>query len=385
MAKVVIGVDPHKRINAVVVVNSRAQVLARAQFVNDAQGFRELRRFSRQWRPRTWAIEGCNGVGKHVAQRLVAAGERVVDVSTRRAALVRVFAGGNGRKNDDTDAHSIALVGLHAPDLPAVRADDRRTALRLLSNRRRELIGQRTQCVNRLHRDLVGLVAGGAPRSLNAKKARALLASVKPRDEIGRLRRHLAAELLSELVTLDKKIGAIEAEVRALVRSTPTGLPKIYGVGPVITALTLGEVGDIARFADRNHFASYNGTAPDDKGSAGNPAHCVNIKGNRKLNHAIHMIAITQIRNRNSPGRAYYKRKLAQSKTKKEALRALKRKISDVIYRQLVADAQLAMGPGGQAGTTLTASVTDPTPTAGTSDKPQPGPTENSTPLASTG
>jgi len=385
VAKVVIGVDPHKRINAVVVVNSRAQVLARAQFVNDAQGFRELRRFSRQWRPRTWAIEGCNGVGKHVAQRLVAAGERVVDVSTRRAALVRVFAGGNGRKNDDTDAHSIALVGLHAPDLPAVRADDRRTALRLLSNRRRELIGQRTQCVNRLHRDLVGLVAGGAPRSLNAKKARALLASVKPRDEIGRLRRHLAAELLSELVTLDKKIGAIEAEVRALVRSTPTGLPKIYGVGPVITALTLGEVGDIARFADRNHFASYNGTAPDDKGSAGNPAHCVNIKGNRKLNHAIHMIAITQIRNRNSPGRAYYKRKLAQSKTKKEALRALKRKISDVIYRQLVADAQLAMGPGGQAGTTLTASVTDPTPTAGTSDKPQPGPTENSTPLASTG
>ena len=385
MAKVVIGVDPHKRINAVVVVNSRAQVLARAQFVNDAQGFRELRRFSRQWRPRTWAIEGCNGVGKHVAQRLVAAGERVVDVSTRRAALVRVFAGGNGRKNDDTDAHSIALVGLHAPDLPAVRADDRRTALRLLSNRRRELIGQRTQCVNRLHRDLVGLVAGGAPRSLNAKKARALLASVKPRDEIGRLRRHLAAELLSELVTLDKKIGAIEAEVRALVRSTPTGLPKIYGVGPVITALTLGEVGDIARFADRNHFASYNGTAPDDKGSAGNPAHCVNIKGNRKLNHAIHMIAITQIRNRNSPGRAYYERKLAQSKTKKEALRALKRKISAVIYRQLVADAQLAMGPGGQAGTTLTASVTDPTPTAGTSDKPQPGPTENSTPLASTG
>jgi len=385
VAKVVIGVDPHKRINAVVVVNSRAQVLARAQFVNDAQGFRELRRFSRQWRPRTWAIEGCNGVGKHVAQRLVAAGEQVVDVSTRRAALVRVFAGGNGRKNDDTDAHSIALVGLHAPDLPAVRADDRRTALRLLSNRRRELIGQRTQCVNRLHRDLVGLVAGGAPRSLNAKKARALLASVKPRDEIGRLRRHLAAELLSELVTLDKKIGAIEAEVRALVRSTPTGLPKIYGVGPVITALTLGEVGDIARFADRNHFASYNGTAPDDKGSAGNPAHCVNIKGNRKLNHAIHMIAITQIRNRNSPGRAYYKRKLAQSKTKKEALRALKRKISDVIYRQLVADAQLAMGPGGQAGTTLTASVTDPTPTAGTSDKPQPGPTENSTPLASTG
>jgi hypothetical protein len=204
-----------------------------------------------------------------------------------------------------------------------------------------------------------------------------LLASVRPRDEIGRLRRQLAAELLAELVALDKKVCAIEAEVRVLVRSTPTGLPTIYGVGPVITALTLGEVGDIARFADRNHFASYNGTAPDDKGSAGSPAHCVNIKGNRKLNHAIHMIAITQIRNRKSPGRAYYDRKLAQSKTKKEALRALKRRISDVIYRQLVVDAQHAVGPGGQTGTTLTASVTDPTPTAGTSDKPQPGPNPN--------
>jgi len=265
-----------------------------------------------------------------------------------------------------------------------VHADDRRTALRLLSNRRRELVAQRTQCVNRLHRDLVALLAGGAPRALTARKARELLASVRPRDEIGRLRRQLAAELLAELVSLDKKLSAIEAEVCALVRSTPTGLPKIYGVGPVITALTLGEVGDVARFADRHHFASYNGTAPDDKGSAGSPAHCVNIKGNRKLNHAIHMIAITQIRNPDSPGRAYYDRKLAQSKTKKEALRALKRRISDVIYRQLVTDAQLQAGPGGQTGTTLTASVTDPTPTDGSSDKPQPGPDTNSTPLAST-
>jgi transposase len=132
-----IGVDPHKRLNAVVVLNARGKVLARNQFANSAEGFRELRSFARQWRPRTWAIEGCNGVGKHLAQRLVAARERVVDVSTRRAALVRVFAGGNSRKNDDTDAHSIALVGLHTGDLPEVREDDRSTALRLLANRRR--------------------------------------------------------------------------------------------------------------------------------------------------------------------------------------------------------------------------------------------------------
>jgi transposase len=385
VAKVVIGVDPHKRLNAVVVLNHRGKVLARRQFPNTSDGFRELAAFGHRWRPRTWAIEGCNGVGKHVAQRLVAAGERVVDVSTRRAALVRVFAGGNGRKNDDVDAHSIALVGLHTPDLVEVRADNRRVALRLISNRRKELVGLRTQCVNRLHRDLVALLPGGGPRALTAKKARALLAAVRPRDEIGRLRRQLAAEQLADLVALDRKLTAIEAQLKELVKTTPTSLPELYGVGPVITGIILGEVGDVARFKTRHHFASYNGTAPDDKGSAGHPAHCVNIKGNRKLNHAIHMVAITQIRNSRSPGRAYYDRKLAETKTNKEALRALKRRISDVIYRQLCLDAELQAGPGGQTGTTLQSSVTGPTPTTGSSDKPQPGPEPEPRPLAPTG
>jgi transposase len=385
MAKVVIGVDPHKRLNAIVVLNHRGKVLAREQFPNTADGFRALRSFSHRWRPRTWAIEGCNGVGKHVAQRLVAVGERVVDVSTRRAALVRVFAGGNGRKNDDVDAHSIALVALHTPDLPEVRADDRRVALRLVSNRRKELIDLRTQCVNRLHRDLVALLPGGAPPALTAKKAKALLATVRPRDEIGRLRRQLAVDQLADLVVLDRKLAAVEMQLKTLVTTTPTSLPGIYGVGAVVTGITLGEVGDVARFTDRHHFASYNGTAPDDKGSAGNPACCVNIKGNRKLNHAIHMVAITQIRNPNSAGRVYYDRKLAEAKTKKEALRALKRRISDVIYRQLVLDAQCQAGPGGQTGTTLASSVTDPTPTTGSSDKPQAGPEPDATRFAATG
>jgi transposase len=218
-------------------------------------------------------------------------------------------------------------------------------------------------------------------------KAKALLASIRPRDEMGRLRRRLAADQLADLVALDKKLAAVEAEIRAMVKRTPTGLPDVYGIGPVITATVIGEVGDVARFRDRHHFASYNGTAPDDKGSAGRPVHCVNLKGNRRLNHAIHMAAITQIRNRRSPGRAYYDRKLAEAKTKKEALRCLKRRISDIIYRQLVADAerQAKAGPGGQTGTTLQSSVTGPTPTAGSSEKPQPGPEPETRPLAPTG
>ncbi len=380
MAKVVIGVDPHKRMNAVVVVNAKGKVLARQQFSNTARGFRELRTFSRQWRPRTWAVEGCNGVGKHLAQRLVAQHETVVDVSTRRAALVRVYAGGNGRKTDDTDAHSIAMVGLQTPGLPVVRPDDRTVTLRLLANRRHELVGLRTQAVCRLHRDLATLIPGGAPRALTAKKAKELLATIRPRDEVGRLRRQLAVDQLAGLVALDRRLAELERQINMVVAATPTGLVRIFGVGPVSTARILGEVGDVARFRSRHHFASYNGTAPAEEGSGGAPIQRVNLKGNRKINHAIHMVAITQVRN-DTPGRAYYLRKQAQGKTQKEALRALKRKISDAIYRQLVEDALAERGPGGQTGTTLRSSVAGPTPTAGSSDKPQPGPKPQATPL----
>lgn len=115
---VFIGVDPHKRLHAAVAINDQGRILARAVFPNTADGFGELRAFGRHWKTRTWAIEGCNGVGKHLSQRLFSTGERVVDVSTRRAALVRVYAGGNGRKNDDTDAEAIAMVAVHTRTCP---------------------------------------------------------------------------------------------------------------------------------------------------------------------------------------------------------------------------------------------------------------------------
>jgi transposase len=378
VAKVVIGVDPHKRLNAVVVINGKGQVLARQQFANSAGGFRELKTFWRQWRPRTWAIEGCNGVGKYLAQRLVAEGETVLDVSTRRAALVRVFAGGNGRKTDDTDAHSIALAALHGTDLPQVRPDAMTVTLRLLSNRRSELVALRTQAVCRIHRDLVVLVPGGASRSLTAKKAKEILGRIRPRDEIGRLRRKLVADQIVDLVSIDKRLDVVNREIKAAVAAAPTRLTRLFGVGPVTTARVLGEVGDMARFKSRHHFASYNGTAPTDHGSAGPCPPRVNTKGNRKLNHAIHIVAVTQKRSMNSAGHAYYRRKLDEGKTEKEALRALKRKVSDAIYRQLIDD-EVLRGPGGQAGTTSKTSVTGSNPNAGASVKPQPGPRRKAT------
>jgi hypothetical protein len=144
---------------------------------------------------------------------------------------------------------------------------------------------------------------------------------------------------------------------------------RVDHVGPTLrwhfgrSALAVaGEVGDVARFESRHHFASYNGTAPTVWGSGGPATPMVNP--NRKLNHAIHVAAVTQVRSKTSAGHAYYARKRAQDKTDLEAMRALERRISDAIYRQLVDDEALKQGPGGQAGTTPNTSVTDPTPTA---------------------
>jgi transposase len=363
---VVIGVDPHKRINAVVVVDAAGEVLDRGTFDTSTAGLRQLGTFARRFKDRTWAVEGCNGVGKPLAQRLVAAGERVLDVPTRRTALVRVFAGGNGRKSDDTDALSIALVGLRTPGLVEVVPDERAATLRLLAHRREELVSTRTQVVCRLHRELLILLPGGTKRGLTAARTKTLLASVRPRDEVGKARK------------------AIAVQIKDLVAATDTTVTDIYGVGPVTAAMVLGEVLDVARFVDEGHFASYNGTAPIEWGSGGGEGPFIlNLGGNRRINHALHMVAVTQIRN-DTPGRAYYRRKLTEGKTKKEALRCLKRKISAAVYRHLVDDNSKVeeRGPGGQLGATTKISAADPTPTVDTSIKPQPGPRPQATPAA---
>jgi hypothetical protein len=192
MSQVVIGVDPHKRSNTVVVIDGRERVLARQRFTNDRAGFRQLRMFARTHRDRVWAVEGARGVGVSIAQRLVADGETVVDVPARLSARVRALGGGSGRKTDDTDAFAVAVAGLRASQLTPVRLDDTVTVLRLLSDRRQELVEQRIATVNRLHRLLVELIPGGAGPALTAAKAKTVLASVRPRTLVERARKDLA-------------------------------------------------------------------------------------------------------------------------------------------------------------------------------------------------
>ena len=300
-----------------------------------------MRTYAKTWPDRIWAIEGANGAGRPLAQRLLEAGEHVVDVPAKLAARVRLFDTGHNRKTDARDAHSIAIVAVRTKTLRVLRPDGELEALRMLCDRREELTRLRVQTVNRLQRLLAELVPGTTKKDLTALQAKAILASVRPRDIAGKTRRKIAADELADLIAVEKKMKKATAELKVLVKARGSRLMDLHGVGPVVAARTLADVGDIARFADRNRFASWTGTAPLDASSGEQNRHRLSRAGNRRMNHMIHIAAISQIR-LDTEGRAYYRRKLAAGKTKLEALRCLKRRISDAIYRQLLADAERA-------------------------------------------
>ena len=262
MTAVVIGVDPAKRSHTIEVISGRERVLAVGRFDNDNTGYRAMRVLAKRWPTRVWAVEGASGVGRQLAQRLISDGERVLDVPSKLSTRVRAMDTGHGRKNDPTDAHAVAVVGLRTTGLREVKLDDQMVALRLLSARRRDLVRSRTQAVNRLHQVLMELIPAGARKDLSATAARALVAKVRPRDVAGRTRRQVAVDLIDDVVVLDRKLKTIETRIEEAVAATGTTLTDIVGIASVTAATILGEVGDIARFATADAFASYTGTAP---------------------------------------------------------------------------------------------------------------------------
>jgi transposase len=183
------------------------------------------------------------------------------------------------------------------------------------------------------------LTAGGARLRISAAQGLDFVDRVDVTDPVSAERKRLAHEHLADIARLDADIAAVKIRITAAVTESATTLTELHGVGPVIAAIVLGQVHDIARFRTRAQFASYNGTAPIEASSANKLRHRLNPRGNRELNHAIHVIAVTQV-GHDTPGRAYYLRRQAEGKTRKEALRALKRRISDAVWRQLQIDAR---------------------------------------------
>src|SRR6478735_5464307 len=334
---VVIGMDPHKRSVTIEVMAADETVLGGGRFATDRAGYRAMLDYVHRWPDRVWAIEGCTGIGHHVAVRLLGDDQDVVDVPPKLTARTRVFATGQGRKTDATDAHSVALVGTRMAGLRPVVNDAQLAVLRVLVDRRRSLGEDHTRMVSQLHQLLLELIPGEAKKDLSAAQARALLAKVRPRDVVGKTRRRVAAELIAD-----------------------------------------------TRFPNRDHFASWNGTAPIDASSGDQVRHRLSRAGNRQINRVLHIMATVQLRNP-GPGRTYFDRRRAEGKTSMEAMRALKRRLSDIVYRHLVDDAikHSRTSPGGQWGNDSDSSATGSHPHTGSSDQPLPGPvtTKPRTPL----
>ena len=335
---VIIGIDPHKSSHTATALGADLAELGTIRVRATRATIDQLLTWAAPWADRRWAIEGARGLGQLLAQRLVAAGESVVDVPATLAARARLLETGHGRKTDHIDARGVALVAAQRPDMAPVTADDHTRVLRLLADRRDELTRERRRTMNRLHRHLRDLIAGGAPLHLSAAKAAGLLAKVRPGDAVETERKQMARDLLADIRRLDRAIADNRRRCATAVASSGTSLTEITGISDVLAAKILGHVGDIGRFPSADHLASYAGTAPIEASSGDVVRHRLSRRGNRQLNNAIHLAAHVQTIFP-GPGRDYYQRRLAAGNSRTEALRLLKRQLTKAIYRVLVADA----------------------------------------------
>ncbi len=337
-----IGVDPHKGSHTAVAIDNDEAQLAKLKVRATHAQADELLRWAGSFDERTWAIESAGGLGYLLSQQLVAAGEDVLDVPATLAARVRVLGSGRSNKNDPNDAHSVAVAALRAPQLASIERGDHVTVLRLLAKRNNDLGRARNRTACRLHALLAELVPGGTTSEINASGAERMLESLKPNSPIEMARHGLALEHLDDLRRLDAQMRDSKARIGEAVAAANTSLTDLFGVGPVAAAMVIGYSGNVRRFPTRHHYAAYNGTALIEVSSGGWVVNRLSRRGNRQLNHAIHIAAVTQIRHLHCDGRVFFDRKVAEGKAKKEALRALKRRISDAVYRQLLLDADTA-------------------------------------------
>jgi transposase len=279
MMKVLIGVDPHKASVAVAAVGELGELIECASFLQNRAGLRALERWAKRFPERRWAVENAGGLGRHLAGRLAAAGESVVDVPPKLSARVRVLSSGNARKTDELDALATALAAWRNERLAGVDPETESDVLRLLSERREDLVAERTRALNRLHGLLRDLVPGGVPGTLSTHQAARILRGIRPKGASAHLRRRLASEVVRDIRTLDRKIADLNERIEAEVEASGTTLTEIFGVGPILAAKIIGTVGNAARFPTKAHFASYCGTAPVEASSGQVVRHRLSLAG----------------------------------------------------------------------------------------------------------
>lgn len=341
---VTIGIDPHKSSHTAVAIDNDENVIDQIKVRSCSTQTTRLREWADQFDDRDWAIESARGLGYLLAQQLVAAGEHVVDVPPTMASRVRVLNTSRTQKNDPNDARSVAIAALRADHLTVVCPDDHAQVLRLLVKRHRDLGRSKNMTCCRLHALMTELVPGGVGKRMHTMtRTNTTLARLAPTSHIETQRIEIAREHVTDIDRFDDLLDASKKRIETAISASGTTLLDIHGCGPICAATIIGHTGNIDRFSSKAHFASYNATAPIEASSGRRVRHRLNPKGNRQLNWALHVIAISQLKGDTS-GRVYYDRRIEEGKTSKEAIRALKRQISDVVYRHLVADARRAAG-----------------------------------------
>jgi len=261
----------------------------------------------------------------------------VLDVPAALSARARLLDSGHKDKTDPFDARSAAIVALRNRKLRSVALEDHRQILRLLARRHHQLTAARTRAICRLHAVLCEMTEGGLSKNLSANRAAAELRKLRPSDAIGIERKRIAVEFLDEVRRHDRALTELRRRIADAVSAANTTVTDVHGVGPIVAAYLIGYTGDIRRFASAGHYARYNATAPIEASSGPRVRHRLNPNGNRQLNHALHIAALGQI-SHDTPGRAYYLQKQTEGKSRKEAMRCLKRRISDAVYQRLRAD-----------------------------------------------
>jgi transposase len=329
---VVIGTDSHKRSHTVVAVDATGRKLVEKTVAATSAGHLELLRWAARFTERAWALEDCRHLSRGLERDLLVSGARVVRVPPKLMAGARRSSREPG-KSDPIDALAVARAALREPALPVAQLDGPEREVRLLVDHR-DLVVARTQVQNRLRWHLHELAPGSEPAARSLDRA-GILARLEAdlADRPGTVAR-IARDLISRIRELTSAINALEREIAALAASLAPRLLTLTGCGPLTAAKLIGETAGVGRFRSKAAFARHNGTAPLPVWSGNTVRHRLSRGGNRQLNVALHRIAITQLQ-RPGPGHAYLDHRRTAGDTKTEAIRALRRRISDEVFRRM--------------------------------------------------
>jgi transposase len=333
---VTIGIDAHKRSHTVVAVDEQGRQLARRSVGTTSADHLGLVAWAGGLGERRWAVEDCRHLSRRLERDLLAAGERIVRVPPKLMANARDSARSFG-KSDPIDALAVARAALREPDLPAARLDGPEREVRLLVDHREDLVGERTRIISRLRWHLHELAPGNEPAARTLNQLRNLDKLAEQLAAIEGTVARIARDLVARCRTLTIEIKLLEREISALVEQLAPSLLAICGCGPLTAAKILGETAGVERFKSNHAYARHNGTAPLPVWSSNRQRHRLSRTGNRQLNAALHRIALTQA-HWHPPAQALIARRRANGDGGLEALRVLKRRLSDVVYRALKAD-----------------------------------------------